>query len=260
MMLPYIDIGKGKETLVFIHSYLWDKEMWKPQLEYFKHKYRCVSIDLIGHGNGKLNEGDIDFETLAKEVISIIRSLNIKEYIYVGLSVGGMLAPYLYDLDKKNIKKMILMDTYLGDEPLETKNLYFSMLDAIEKAQVFPETLIDKIAPIFFSPNISETNPTLIEKFKKHLRDIPTKNINTIVQMGRLIFGRKSRLDFLNNVDVPLFFITGEFDIPRPYKEAEEMNLLAKNSQVFKVDKAGHISNLENPLKVNKLLNDIFSL
>nr|WP_232010610.1 hypothetical protein [Fusobacterium varium] len=35
MKFSYVDEGKG-EVLVFVHSYLWDKEMWKPQVEELK--------------------------------------------------------------------------------------------------------------------------------------------------------------------------------------------------------------------------------
>lgn len=45
MKFSYIDEGKG-ETLVFIHSYLWDKEMWRPQIEELKKDFRCIAIDL----------------------------------------------------------------------------------------------------------------------------------------------------------------------------------------------------------------------
>lgn len=258
-MLPYIDTGKGNETIIFIHSYLWDKEMWRPQLDYFKEKYRCISIDLIGHGNGKIVDENLDFETIAKEITSIIDSLKIEKYTYVGLSVGGMLAPYIYDIDKEKIKKMVLMDTYLGSEPAETKNLYFNMLDGIEECQCFPKPLIERIAPIFFAPNISNTNLKLLEDFKSHLANIPQKNINTIVQLGRIIFGRKSRLPFISKVEIPLFFIAGEFDIPRPYSELEEMHKIATNSKIYKISNAGHISNLENSEEVNETLNYIFA-
>ena len=47
LKLEYIDEGKG-EVIVFVHSYLWDKEMWRPQVEHLKEKYRCISIDLPG--------------------------------------------------------------------------------------------------------------------------------------------------------------------------------------------------------------------
>ena len=56
MKFSYVDEGKG-EVLVFVHSYLWDKEMWKPQVEELKKDFRCIAIDLPNHGESKnINE------------------------------------------------------------------------------------------------------------------------------------------------------------------------------------------------------------
>ncbi len=41
MKFSYSDIGKGK-TIIFFHSYLWDKEMRQPQLEFFKDNFKCI--------------------------------------------------------------------------------------------------------------------------------------------------------------------------------------------------------------------------
>lgn len=60
-----------------------------------------------------------------------------------------MLVPYIYNLDKDKINKIIIMDSYVGEESFETKELYFSMLDAIEKAKYIPDALVEKIAPMF---------------------------------------------------------------------------------------------------------------
>lgn len=67
-----------------------------------------------------------------------------------------MLAPYLYQLDKDRIEKIIIMDSFSGAEPEQTKNLYFSMLDTIEKSRKIPDQLVEKIAPIFFTPMIDK--------------------------------------------------------------------------------------------------------
>ena len=58
-----------------------------------------------------------------------------------------------------------------------------------------------------------------------------------------------------------MIFIAGEYDIPRPFSESEEMSKIKKDSLLFKIENAGHISNLENHIsnlenieKVNLIL------
>lgn len=106
MKFAYICKGKG-ETLIFIHSYLWDKNMWEPQIEFLKEHYQCISIDLPGHGQFDIldDKEEITLKDLAIEITKFIDELKIEKYTYIGLSVGGMLAPYMYEYHKEKIKK-----------------------------------------------------------------------------------------------------------------------------------------------------------
>lgn len=258
MRFSYICEGKG-ETLVFIHSYLWDKNMWTPQMEFLKKNYQCISIDLPGHGESDIldNEKDISLKDLAKDITEFLDSIGVEKYTYIGLSVGGMLAPYMYEFHRAKIKKVVIMDSYTGAEPEATKELYFSMLDAIYSMKKIPEPMAEKIAPIFFSPVVSKERTELYNKFYNSLLNISSEKINTIVKMGKIIFGREDATELLKKIDVPVIFITGEYDIPRPFSEAKEMSECVKNSKIYLVENAGHISNLENPDRVNKIFEEI---
>lgn len=254
MRLSYKDIGKGK-PIVFVHSYLWDKDMWLPQLNLFKQQFRCISIDLPGHGDSK--EGEIkDLRHLAELVKLTLDELKVDNYIYVGLSVGGMLAPYIYELDREKIDKIIIMDSYSGSEPEETKKFYFSILEIIEKSKYFPKELIEKVAPIFFSPMVDKKSKMFLD-FKNSLENISEERLKTLVNLGKVIFGRENSLELLGKIDIPTYFLVGECDIPRPFSETLEMKSVVKNSKFYKIKNAGHISNLENSKKVNQILKKI---
>ncbi len=255
MKFSYIDEGKG-ETLVFIHSYLWDKEMWRPQIEELKKDFRCIAIDLPNHGESRNIVGNSSLDKIGKDISEFLKELKIEKYSYIGLSVGGMLAPYIYNLDKDKINKIIIMDSYVGEESLETKEVYFSMLDAIEKAKYIPDVLIEKIAPIFFSSSIDKSG-VLYKTFVEKLRGIQEEKIEGIVKLGRVIFGRENALNLLSEIDKPTYFLVGEYDIPRPYNESVEMATYIKDCKVMKIKNAGHISNLENIEETNKILANI---
>lgn len=243
-----IDISGTGENIVFIHSFLWDNNMWKPQVEKLSKKYRCINIDLWGHGLSDSLE-DIEeytLEQLSLDIKEVLDILNIESYTYIGLSVGGMIGPILYSLDKDKMKKIIIMDSYNGLEYENTKNLYFQILGKVKlDKKVIPE-LANQIAPMFFAPENTAQNFQLLKDFKNHLITIEEKNINTIVALGRGIFGRKNNLNLLEKIKIPTLFLVGDLDIPRPKKESLEMSKLVKNSTLNIIPNSGHISNLEN--------------
>lgn len=48
--LSYIDTGKGKETLLFIHGFCGSHEYWSDIIAGLKEEYRVIAVDLRGHG------------------------------------------------------------------------------------------------------------------------------------------------------------------------------------------------------------------
>lgn len=255
--MSYKSIGTG-ETIIFIHSYLWDKDMWKPQMDELSKKYRCIFVDLWAHGESDELEDikEYSLEELTEDVIEFANKLELKTFNYIGLSVGGMIGGHLLKKYPERIKKCVIMDSYLGEEPSETKELYFNMLGTIEQLKFIPEQLIEKISPMFFSMEKTDLNKELNIEFKETLRNIPKENIQTIVALGRGIFGRKNILSTLKNTTSDLYFVVGEGDIPRPVSEALEMSNLA-NKKLFIIKEAGHISNIENPVDATKILLEI---
>ncbi|MDP0492879.1 MAG: alpha/beta hydrolase [Fusobacterium sp. JB021] len=243
-----IDITGTGENIVFIHSFLWDNKMWTPQVEELSKNYTCINIDLWGHGLSDSLEDTEEYslENLANDIKEALNILNIKSYTYIGLSVGGMLGPILYSLDKDKMKKLIIMDSYVGLEYENTKALYFQLLEKVKENEKVTSELADKIAPMFFAPENTARGFQLLKDFYNHLININKKNINTIVALGRGIFGRKDALQLLKVINIPTLFMVGEFDIPRPKKESIEMKELVKNSKLSIVPRSGHISNLEN--------------
>lgn len=245
-------LGNG-EPIIFVHSYLWDKNMWDPQIKELSKNFKCICIDLWGHGESDfLDTNDsCSLDNLAGDIVSIADNLNIDTFNYVGLSVGAMLGTYLALNYNSRVKKLILMDGYSGSESSETLNQYLALLTSIEQLKFIPESLADIIVPMFFSKNESLTKGNLYKNFKNDLMNKKEININTIVKLGREIFKRENLLEKMPQIETPLLFMVGEEDLPRPVHESFEMHTLVENSKFITIPNAGHISNLENPNFVN---------
>lgn len=254
--LAYISEGEGN-VLVFIHSFLWDKEMWRPQIDFFKKNFKCISIDLLGHGNSSNltgNKEDYSLEEISNDILEVLDNLDIKKYHYIGLSVGGMLAPYM--AKDTRVESMVIMDSYVGAEPSKSQETYFQLLNNIKKLQFIPEPMAELISPMFFSPKTTQEKNELYLNFHNNLLNLPKEKIDTIVAIGFGIFGRENTLDQLEKFNFPTLYLAGENDIPRPIKESQEMRSLTKNSDFKIIEGAGHISNLENPNRVNSIIQE----
>lgn len=250
----YEDRGSGFPVL-FGHSYLWASSMWELQVETLSRSYRCIVPDLWAHGcSDPPSESPYPVEALADDMWSLAQALGLNRFAVIGLSVGGMWGVHLALAHQEAIAALVLMDTYVGPEPEETATRYFEMMGTIEKLGKIPPPVLEALGPIFFSPATFQSNPSLVADFKAKLASLPPEQIPGILAIGRGIFSRTSLLDRLGEIKVPTLIIVGADDKPRPPYEAQEMAKLIPNARLEIIPEAGHISNLEQPERVNSLL------
>lgn len=257
--LAYIDQGQGFPVLLG-HSYLWDANMWRPQIDALSEHFRVIAPDLWGHGlSDSPPAGTDSIQTLARHHIALLDALGIDECHVVGLSVGGMWAEALAQLAPERVRGLVLMDTYVGKEPVLSAARYMGMFAQIERDQTISAPLLNTVVPMFFSPGI-DAESALYTEFRASLAAVsPQRLLDSIVPLGRVIFGRddfRHRLHLLDPANT--LVMVGENDIPRPMEEAAEMAKLI-GCPLHTIERAGHISNLENPRAVTRALLDFLT-
>lgn len=254
--MRYLDIGKGFPLLLG-HSYLFDGSMWTPQLAALTQKYRVIVPDLWGHGaSPAMGKDYASLTAVARDHLNLMDKLGIKEFGIIGLSVGGMWGAELAASFPERVSLVVLLDTWLGEETAAEKQRYFALLDEVEKAGALAPPILDYVARQFYSPQASET---LLQPLRAHLANLSAEVLReSIVPLGRLIFGRPDKLALLKKIRAPALVITGEDDQPRPPAEGEIMAGIL-GCQHIVIPGAGHISNQEQPAAVTQALLDFLA-
>jgi sigma-B regulation protein RsbQ len=87
--------GTGERAIVFAHGFGCDQSMWEPVAENFRHDFRVVLFDYVGHGRSDLSAYSPDrYSTLdgfAEDVVEIGRVLELRDAVFVGHSVSAMI-------------------------------------------------------------------------------------------------------------------------------------------------------------------------
>lgn len=79
--------------LVFVHGFTTTSEFWREQVEPFSSNHRVIRINLPGHGVSPRPEGRAyTIEAFADDVLKVYETLEIKDAVLIGLSMGGAIA------------------------------------------------------------------------------------------------------------------------------------------------------------------------
>ncbi len=88
--LAHDDVGDGT-PLVFLHGITCDRSNWAPVAALLADEFRCVNVDLPGHG-GSPRTGAYDVFSQAEAVARFVEELGLDRPVVIGHSYGAFIA------------------------------------------------------------------------------------------------------------------------------------------------------------------------
>ncbi|RDD36801.1 putative esterase/lipase [Trichoplax sp. H2] len=252
--LHYQICGQGP-TLLFIQGLLWDKNLWRSQCQFLSKYYQCVVVELWEHGlSGHIPDHLCTLETLADDIWQLTRHLKLTKFAIIGFSVGGTIGVHLALTHPSSVMAIMLLNTPLSEEPAKGKQLYDDLMTNVQKMGKLSHETINGIVENCLSLKTKENHPLITQQIRKHLESIPTSNIKGIFTICRAVIDRKSILERIYNMDIPIQILVGQEENPLILKEIQKIQHKFKNGHVVVIPGSAHLSMIEQPDIVCKVL------
>lgn len=249
IFIGYDDIGEGDVPIIFIHGFPLDKSTWQNQLEFFKKTNRIIACNVRSFGNSTHNEEELSMNLLADDLIAFMDVLQLKYAIICGLSMGGYIALNAVERFSHRFLGLILCNTKSSEDCEESKALKLLHIKQLNEKgiQGFTDELVTKL----FHQNTIIAKKVIVKETEVLIRS----NSEQAITNGLLVLlNRDKSCHILSTINIPTLIISGNEDYLIPVDSSKFLHENIKDSTLEIIEAAGHLSNLDQPDKFNRIL------
>jgi pimeloyl-ACP methyl ester carboxylesterase len=237
-----------KPTLIFLHGAALSKSFWSVQVQGLSDAANTIAVDLPGRNGSTAGGRDQEFDgdiigAYAASVKALVDHLKIRIPVLCGLSMGGAVAQSLLISHPEKFKAAVLMNTgaRLKVMPIIFESIqkdYTQHLDMVVDFAVAEKTDKEKIKSLMAT--IAVTDPAVAFK------DFTACDRFDV--MGQL-----------ERIKARVLVVAGQEDNITPPKYSQFLHQHIAGSELIVITRAGHLSPLEQPERVNQIIRDFLN-
>jgi 3-oxoadipate enol-lactonase len=241
--ISYVETGKGP-VILFLHAFPLNASMWLPQTESFSNQFRVIAPDLPGFGEST-PVSPWTIEDACADLNEFLTKLNVEDCTLVGLSMGGYIGLPLASRYPDRVRRLVLADTRARADNEAERNARTDMIAAIQQdSAALSERMLPRLLRPNADPNVTRTVKAIIGR----------TNLQAAIYALEAMRERSDASLALQQLVCPVLVIVGEDDVVTRVEESRAMAKVAAHGTFIEVPAAGHLSNLENPLRFNEAL------
>jgi pimeloyl-ACP methyl ester carboxylesterase len=222
--ISYVEAGSGPVAL-FVHGVLLNKHFWRHEMAGLSDIRRCISIDLLAHGDTEIApDQDVSVTANAKMLREVLDALQIDQVDVIGNDSGGGIAQIFAALNPKRVRSLTLTNCDTHDNwPPEAFKPFVEMVVSGGMSKTLNAMLSDKsiyrapgaLGPAYEHPETA-TDENLEIYLRPHVRNEQrTRDLERFV----LAFDHKHTLAIepeLRKLQAPTLIVWGTNDVYFP--------------------------------------------
>jgi pimeloyl-ACP methyl ester carboxylesterase len=245
--MKYPQSKEGKMELlplVLIHGYPLDHKMWYGVIAALGGGVRVIGPDLRGFGRADSPEGEPRIETMAEDVLGLLKRERVERAVVAGMSMGGYVALAMAELAPDKLAGLALVNSQVYADTDEQRAGRREMIKKVRSEG--PVAAAQAINPKFFSANRKE-NP---EYLRFAIEGAERAGVEGITWALEAMARRPDRSAVLAEPKLPILILHSADDRIIPLEKARQMAALNRALHFAVVKNAGHAAAIEAPDEV----------
>jgi 3-oxoadipate enol-lactonase len=244
--------GTSGPPVLFLHGFPMNREIWDAILPDMSRDHICILPDLRLFGGSISKTDDLTFDILSKDIADVLARLDIRAVHVVGISLGGMIAMHFAAHYGSQVISLTLMHSEATAEADVDKARRNMMISDIESGG--RDAFIDDFAPRLFGVLDDRES---ISRLATIMRTTTDKGILAGL---RLLRDRPDLSQILADIRASTLVVAGRRDQCSPVDLLADLAEALPDGRLHVIEAAGHMSVMEQPDEVGRLLKRWISL
>tara|TARA_Y100000590_G_scaffold137479_1_gene157410 strand:+ start:180 stop:971 length:792 start_codon:yes stop_codon:yes gene_type:complete len=232
-----------KNPIVFIHGVGLTKEIWEPQIEFFKD-YNILTYDLLGHGKTPLKKTKISLEDFSKQLIRLINELNFQKIHLIGFSLGALIARHFASEHSDKLNSLIIH----GSIYKRTEEQKRVVKNRFEVAKLNRSASKQTALRRWLSEEFLKKNPNI---YKKIYSILDKNNRLNFLKCYEIFVNYVDSDDMIKKINVNTLITTGQNDVGSTPEMSKNLSKMIQGSKYIEIKKGKHLCSIECSSDVN---------
>tara|TARA_Y100000590_G_C15671402_1_gene996370 strand:- start:808 stop:1605 length:798 start_codon:yes stop_codon:yes gene_type:complete len=239
---------KQNETIpiAFIHGVGLCKEIWYPQVEFFKDR-NILTYDLIGHGKTPLKKNQINFQDFTKQLLNLIDELGLNKIHLVGFSLGALIARHFASEYNNKLSSLNLHGS-IYKRSIEQKRVVENRFELLKSDKPIAK---DRSIRRWFTAEYIKNNPNIYNQIYSMLED---NNPENLLKAYKLFVYYEDDDSMFENINTNTLVSTGQHDVGSTTEMSINLSEKIKGSKYIEIKNGKHLCNIECADEYNKTL------
>jgi 3-oxoadipate enol-lactonase len=160
------------QAVVLHHPLAASMSFWDEAAEALNRRFRVIRFDARGHGESEAPLGPYRFDSLARDVVSLMDHLGVARAHFVGLSMGGMVAQFLGLSDADRLASLTIVSA-TSRMPEAARPIWRDRIAAVRAGGM--KTQVEPSLPRWLTTQTRANEPELVARCAATILSTPVE-------------------------------------------------------------------------------------